>query len=191
VAVVQVGLARRHSSFPPPSRLAPGGTCVVCLGRRDEAATICQNLLRPNLPHPIKGYGSVRGGKISPSIRTAATEGWTLRSPKFCIREKATDPPPKQRRGGRAAEAREEIPILRCLQPQPRLRGAWTAAPESRSGAKNVAAITRCGREETQSDTCQESSVRAVGSAVSSNIPAIPLSSDISASFPPACAFCP
>ena len=29
------------------------------------------------------------------------------------------DPPPKQRRGGRAAEAREEIPILRCLQPQP------------------------------------------------------------------------
>ena len=25
-----------------------------------------------------------------------------------------------------------------------RLRGAWTAAPESRSGAKNVAAITRC-----------------------------------------------
>ena len=74
--------------------------------------------------------------------------------------------------------------------------------------------LERCGREETQSDTCQESSVRAVGSAgapqqsrwssllspassscswphpssslaVSSNIPAIPLSSDISASFPP------
>ena len=29
------------------------------------------------------------------------------------------DPPPKQRRGWGAAEAREEIPILRCLQPQP------------------------------------------------------------------------
>ena len=103
--------------------------------------------------------------------------------------------------------------IIECTDWLWRWRRRWYKYLMLATATKKIR-LERCGREETQSDTCQESSVRAVGSAgapqqsrwssllspsssscswphpssslaVSSNIPAIPLSSDISASFPP------